>query len=79
MSRRKIAEARDTPTVQVLDQPVPADKQIVRGWCSIAVAGLLGAWSCDHPGLWAGGARQKKCRSRQVSIPPKLTIFQSQW
>jgi len=24
----KIAEARDTPTVQVLDPPVPADKQI---------------------------------------------------
>ena len=40
----KITEARDTPTVQVLDPPVPADKQIKpRVVFNTAVAGLLGA------------------------------------
>ena len=40
----KITEARDTPTVQVLDSPVPADKQIKpRVVFNTAVAGLLGA------------------------------------
>ncbi len=40
----KITEARDTPTVQVLDPPVPADKQIKpRVIFNTAVAGLLGA------------------------------------
>ncbi len=39
----KITEARDTPTVQVLDPPVPADKQIKpRVVFNTAVAGLLG-------------------------------------
>jgi tyrosine-protein kinase Etk/Wzc len=40
----KITEARDTPTVQVLDPPIPADKQIKpRVVFNTAVAGLLGA------------------------------------
>ncbi len=39
----KITEARDTPTVQVLDPPVPADKQIKpRPLFNTLVAGLLG-------------------------------------
>lgn len=39
----KITEARDTPTVQVLDPPVPADKQIKpRPVFNAAVAGLAG-------------------------------------
>jgi len=39
----KITEARDTPTVQILDPPVPADKQIKpRVVFNTAVAGLLG-------------------------------------
>ncbi len=39
----KITEARDTPTVQVLDPPVPADKQIKpRPVFYTAVAGLAG-------------------------------------
>ena len=38
----KIAEARDTPTVQVLDQAVPADKRIrPRLLLNVAVAGVL--------------------------------------
>ncbi|GAB1722126.1 MAG: putative Lipopolysaccharide biosynthesis protein [Nitrospira sp.] len=38
----KIAEARDTPTVQVLDQAVPADKRIrPRIVLNVAVAGVL--------------------------------------
>lgn len=39
----KITEARDTPTVQVLDPPVPADKQIKpRPLFNTFLAGLLG-------------------------------------
>ena len=39
----KITEARDTPTVQVLDAPVPADKNIKpRVFFNTAVAGVAG-------------------------------------
>jgi uncharacterized protein involved in exopolysaccharide biosynthesis len=39
----KITEARDTPTVQILDPPVPADKNIKpRVFLNTLVAGLLG-------------------------------------
>ncbi|MBK8379898.1 MAG: hypothetical protein IPL14_18885 [Nitrospira sp.] len=56
----KITEARDTPTVQVLDPAVPADKQIrPRILLNTAVAGVLGALVIGIFLALAGLSRQR--------------------
>ena len=75
----KIARARDTPTVQVLDQAVPADKRIrPRLLLNVAVAGVCG--TCRR----RGSHRFLSASTTLVFVRPrglsdKLTIFQWRW
>ncbi|MCS6291197.1 MAG: hypothetical protein H8K10_19820 [Nitrospira sp.] len=62
----KIAEARDTPTVQVLDQAVPADKRTrPRILLNVAVAGVLALVI----GIFLAFFLDYRARVRQVSVP----------
>ncbi len=62
----KISEARDTPTVQVLDQAVPADKRArPRLLLNVAVAGVLSLIL----GVFAAFFLDYRARVRQVSTP----------
>ncbi len=62
----KIAEARDTPTVQVLDPAVPADKRTrPRLLLNVAVAGVLALVI----GVFAAFSLDYRARVRQVSTP----------
>ncbi len=62
----KIAEARDTPTVQVLDEAVPADKRTrPRILLNVAVAGVLALVI----GIFLAFFLDYRARVRQVSVP----------
>jgi len=62
----KIAEARDTPTVQVLDPAVPADKRTrPRVLLNVAVAGVLALVI----GVFVAFSLDYRARVRQVSTP----------
>lgn len=62
----KIAEARDTPTVQVLDPAVPADKRTrPRVLLNVAVAGVLALVI----GVFVAFFLDYRARVRQVSTP----------
>ncbi|MGH7257899.1 MAG: GNVR domain-containing protein, partial [Nitrospiraceae bacterium] len=60
----KIAEARDTPTIQMLDQAVPSDKRVrPRVLLNMAVAGVLAFLS----GVFLALFRDYRARVRPVA------------
>lgn len=62
----KIAEARDTPTVQVLDPAVPADKRTrPRILLNVLIAGVLALVT----GIFAAFFLDYRARVRQISTP----------
>ncbi|MBK9112730.1 MAG: hypothetical protein IPM88_13910 [Nitrospira sp.] len=73
----KIAEARDTPTVQVLDPPVPADKRTRPRVVLLNVAVLWGLALVIWYLAWRRAP--KNAGPSGFGADAKLTIFQSQW
>jgi len=63
----KLAEARDTPTVQVLDPAVPAEKRTrPRIALNVLIGGLLGLWAAIMLAFWLRYVK----RLHAVRVPP---------